>query len=93
MGGHQMARVYGNSMIFMDTLNLTQKHLDILGKIFVAEISDKLPYQSKSRLLIELEREGLVEFYIDKFPGHFAVEVRGWALTHRGRLFYCEPLS
>ncbi len=65
-------------------------HFRILEKIFAKEIYDELPYQSKSKVLLEMERIGLVERMERKYgEGVFAIVYRGWALTHLGRMSYC----
>lgn len=70
---------------------MTQKHLKILESIFDMEVSSRLPFQSKSKLLTELEQMGMVEPMNAVFgSGAFAVHVSGWNLTHRGRIAYCD---
>ena len=60
-----------------------------LGRVFAAEINDRLPFQSKARIYQELCDEELVVPMERKFGGRFPVTVRGWQLTHLGRLTYC----
>lgn len=70
---------------------MKKKHLKILGAILEKEISNRLPFQSKSKLLTELKEMGMVEPLNAVFgSGAFAVHVSGWNLTHRGRIAYCE---
>jgi hypothetical protein len=65
--------------------------LRALEKIFACEIEDRLPFQSKAAIYRQLLDEGLV----DEMERHFgsgwsSVTVKGYCLTHAGRLKYCE---
>lgn len=69
----------------------TRKTLKALERVFAAEIEGRLPFQSKARVYQHLADEGLVEPMERRFSGDRfgAITVRGWQLTHAGRLFYC----
>lgn len=74
---------------------MTKADLKFLERIFTAEIEGRLPFQSKSKQLPRLEREGLVEpmtrsFGTDRFG---TITAMGWTLTHAGRLAYCESCA
>lgn len=65
--------------------------LRMLERLFAAEIEDRLPFQSKAKIMQKLADEGYiqpmrVEFGEDRFG---AIVVDGWQLTHLGRLTYC----
>lgn len=63
-------------------------HLKILQRIFVCEINDRLPFQSKLKALVELEAAGMIEpmkrNFASGIPG-VPVVCTGWQLTHKGR--------
>lgn len=65
-------------------------HLQILEKVFEAEINDRLPFQKKAKVMAEMETLGLVEPMQRVLGGRFPVHLSGWALTHAGRIAYCE---
>lgn len=61
-----------------------------LEKIYDAEISNMLPFQSKAAIFKRLQISGLV----DRLTVRFGVAtVEGWQLTHKGRIQYCEWAS
>ena len=66
--------------------------LKVLERIFAAEISGRLPAQFKSKHLAPLQERGMVEPMETKVGagGPFTVTISGWALTHLGRITYCE---
>jgi hypothetical protein len=71
---------------------MTKRDLAILERVFTAEIEGRLPFQSKSKDLPRLQQQGMVEpmardFGADRFG---QITVHGWALTHAGRIAYCE---
>ena len=71
---------------------MKKRWLDALERIWVDEIDDRLPLQSKAKVFRELESEGLVQtwtrnFGVDRFG---EISVTGWALTHAGRFLYCS---
>lgn len=71
---------------------MTKRDLKMLERIFEAEIYGRLPSQSKSNHLLELQEVGLVEpmtrtFGRDRFG---VIEVTGWALTLAGNFAYCD---
>lgn len=68
---------------------MNKSDLAILEKIFVQEIMGGI-YQSKAKRLEWLQENGYVEFVEFVLPGRFPVKVKGWALTHRGRMTYGE---
>lgn len=70
----------------------TKAELNALEKVFVAEINDRLPFQSKAKIFRKLCDEGMIEPMKREFvPDRFgAVVVTGYQLTHTGRLLYCS---
>jgi hypothetical protein len=68
-----------------------KRRLQALERIWIAEIQNRLPLQSKAKVFDELEQQGLVERgqvqYLDRFG---TITVKGWYLTHAGRLLYCS---
>lgn len=69
----------------------TKTILNALEKVFAAEIENRLPFQSKARIFRQLADDGLIEPMERNF-GHdrFGVRVKGYQLTHAGRLLYCS---
>ena len=71
-------------------MNMTKAKMAALEKLFIAEVEDRLPFQSKAKIFEQLETEGMVDNYARTFgSGPLAVVCRGWRLTHRGHLEYC----
>jgi hypothetical protein len=68
----------------------TKKVLKALEKVFAAEIEGRLPFQSKALIYLDLQDEGLVQPMERTFGGRHPVIVKGWQLTHVGRLAYCS---
>lgn len=64
--------------------------LSALEKVWAAEITDRLPFQSRAAIYAKLHDDGLVAPMEQKFGGRFAVTVKGWQLTHVGRFLYCS---
>jgi hypothetical protein len=63
--------------------------LRILEKIFAEEINGSL-YYGKAKRLEWLDENGYIEKVKFVLRGHPSVSVEGWALTHKGRIEYCE---
>ena len=69
---------------------LTKADVKALGKIFAAEIDGNLPFQSKAQIYLDLCDRGLAAPMTKRLgSGPFAVIVRGFELTHAGRLRLC----
>jgi len=62
----------------------------MLEKVFTAEMYGLLPFQSKSKIIKALEKDGQVEPMVVRMG---PVTVKGWSLTHRGRITYCDWAS
>ncbi len=77
--------------------DLTKRHLAALEKLFAAEIENRTPVYSRAKIYIELQTLGCVEFVERRLRGFRDglgdMIVRGWALTPRGHLLYCESCS
>ena len=74
---------------------MTRRHWQLLETVFAADVSGALNgsprmLQTRSKLIHDLERDGLVEHVTETLPGRFAVTVEGWALTALGHMTYCE---
>lgn len=74
--------------------SLTKAEYLALEKCFSAEISaaindHPLPFQSKAKVMAELERRGFVIKVSEILGGRFPMAINGWTLTERGRLVYC----
>lgn len=73
-------------------MKLARRHYDLLGRAFDAEISNRLPMQTKSvAILADLHEIGLLAPMERRQSTPLgALVVRGWKLTHAGMLAYCE---
>lgn len=67
----------------------SKKVLSALERVFAAETAGHLPFQSKALIYLDLCDEGLVEPMERAFSGRFPIIVKGYQLTHAGRLLYC----
>ncbi len=73
------------------TTRVPKAVLTALEKVFAAEIDGRLPFQSKATIYRDMLAAGLVEIVVATFgKGAMAVTVSGYALTHRGRIIYCQ---
>ncbi len=62
-----------------------------LEKIWVAEVENRLPFQSSAAIYKRLEAQGLVQRGKEEFrSGGLPITVEGWYLTHAGRFAYCS---
>lgn len=68
---------------------MTKRFLNALERVWIAEIENRLPFQSDAKVFRELEAEGLIHRVIMTMGGRFEVKVHGWELSHAGRLAYC----
>ena len=70
---------------------LRKAEMDALGRVFEAEIEDRLPLQSKAKIFEQLKADGFVEFTtINRGRDRFgSIDVKGYVLTHAGRLTFC----
>lgn len=68
----------------------TKKVLKALERVFAAEIEDRLPFQSKALIYLDLCDDGMVQPMERTFYGRFPMTVKGWELTHAGRITYCS---
>lgn len=74
---------------------LTKPVRRFLEAAFAAEICGALPYQCRESAAV---RRALDEDLIDRVEylmgsGPFKARVKGFELTHRGRLLYCESCA
>lgn len=72
---------------------MTKRHLQLLEKVFEAEIQGRLPFQSRAKGYKELEAMNLVELGTLKLAGRIPITVSGWYLTHAGRYAYCQSCT
>ena len=70
---------------------MTKKELAALEKVFSTEIGGRLPFQSRAKIYEKLLEDGMVERVTAIIGGGWPeVTVRGYALTLRGHIAYCE---
>lgn len=68
----------------------TKAELNALEKVFAAEIDGRLPFQSKAKIFTRLCEGGYLEPFERRYgSGWSAVTVKGYQLSHLGRLTYC----
>lgn len=69
----------------------TKTILNALEKVFAAEVENRLPFQSKAKIYQQLADDGLIEPMERVFrSSHFPLTVKGYQLTHAGRILYCS---
>lgn len=71
---------------------MNKKQLAALEKVFAAEIDNQLPFQAKAKIYRDLRAArylDLVQVDFGKEYG-FSMIAWGYALTHAGRIAYCE---
>lgn len=67
------------------------REMQMLEKVWMAEVENRLPFQTRAAMIKRLAAQGLVqpmETMVGK--GHPQVRVTGWQLTHAGRVLYCS---
>lgn len=69
---------------------MNKKSLELLEKVFSAEIEGRLPFQTNAKLAQDLCREGMLEQDEVLING---VNVSGYWLTELGRMTYCQSCS
>lgn len=75
---------------------MNKTDFELLGNIFDTEIDNQLPYQSQDKRYLELESKGMVQLieetrdFNDGLP---QIVIKGWILTQKGHLEYCEACS
>lgn len=68
---------------------MNKREVAILEKAFVSEVNGEELFQTKSKLAAGLVGDGFLEEASYTLGGQFPVTVRGYRLTHLGRLTYC----
>ena len=69
---------------------MTKAELKALERVFEAEIHNRLPFQSKAAIFNRLEAEGYLQPMTRTYGlGLSNMTVKGYGLTHAGRLTYC----
>jgi hypothetical protein len=68
--------------------------MKLLEKAFAAEVENRLPFQARSELAHKLAKDGYLQPMETWMRSYAAgnlgpVLVKGWQLTHAGRLTYC----
>lgn len=68
--------------------------MKLLEQAFAAEVENRLPFQSRSMMAHKLAQDGYLQpmetWFRSYKPGSLGpVLVKGWQLTHLGRLTYC----
>ena len=73
---------------------MNKSSLQLLEKVFASEIDGALSsssrlYQTKSKLAKTLADEGYLVEVEETLGGRFPVKIKGYELTHLGRMAYC----
>jgi hypothetical protein len=75
-------------------MKLKKKELEYLGKVFESSELDGFPFQSKNKIMKTLEEKGMIEFCEKILPPdkqcRFPMSIKGWMLTLRGHITFCE---
>ncbi|YCH23136.1 hypothetical protein M1D96_06425 [Pseudomonas sp. D1-3] len=66
---------------------MNKRELKVLEEAFWAEVENRLPYQSRSKLAASLCERGMLQEDIRKIG---MVTLSGYCLTHAGRIAYCQ---
>lgn len=66
---------------------MNKKMIDMLGRVFAAEVDNRLPLQTRAKTAAELTELGYLQFDSEL---KFGVKVSGYYLTHAGRFAYCS---
>lgn len=74
----------------IDKIILSKKDFLLLEKVFAAELSGHLPFQSRSKQYDRLQKEGYVNRHKVTLRGGFPVMIEGWILTLLGHYVYCS---
>lgn len=87
-GVQEMTDIGGREVVEVPRLN--RASVAALERVFAAEIEGHL-LQSKAKIYDQLERDGYVERTEERIavPPLGTMTVKGWVLTHAGRLTYC----
>lgn len=66
---------------------MNKAEMQMLEKVWIAEVEDRLPFQTKSKVAVSLVEQNLLQPDTAVISG---VSVKGYALTHAGRFLYCS---
>jgi len=69
---------------------MTEKELTALEKVFIAEATNCLPFQSKAEIFDQLTQKGLVKPVEELVSGKL---VAGFTLTNQGHAQYCAACN
>lgn len=74
-----------------NSIKVTKSELKALEKVFISEINNCLPLQSKAKIYSRLRDEGYLEDMSRVYGANerFPITVTGYQLTHLGRITYC----
>jgi hypothetical protein len=72
-------------------MSLAKWRYEALEKVWLAEVENRLPFQSNARAFSKLAAEGLLQEMESSGRDGFGSWIfRGWQLTHAGRFLYCS---
>lgn len=66
---------------------MNKKQLKVLEEAFWAEVEDRVPYQTKSKVAEKLAEEGFLQMLVIEDR---RLTITGYQLTHAGRIVYCS---
>lgn len=71
----------------------TKAEFKLLERVFAADIAAAMGgapvFQTRSKLIHKLEKDGFVKPFEATLPGKFPVTLKGWTLTMDGHFSYC----
>lgn len=83
------------TLTLTETIDMDKRSLNLLEKAFSAEIAEGADggvglMQTKSKLAEKLVEEGYLVKGEETLGGRFPVKIKGYRLTHLGRITYCS---
>ena len=66
---------------------MTKAEMQMLEKVWLAEVENRLPFQTKSKVAQKLVDDGMLQPDVTTISG---IKIEGFALTHAGRFTYCN---
>ena len=66
---------------------MTKAELQMLEKVWIAEVEDRLPFQTKSKVALKLVEDQMLQPVETVMSG---IKIAGYELTHAGRFYYCS---
>lgn len=76
---------------------MNKRMLSVLEKMFAREVQASLDkwnlppvFQSGAKIMKDMDAAGLIEYHESTLGGPLPMTIKGYLLTHKGRMAYCE---